>query len=216
MTPRVTENPEGLILTALEIIVSSVITLTGLYLAYSFNRQQRLKVAEKRVDAYRELWQVTGPARPSRLDPADGGGPITPAEARDLYDAITAWYFADGNGMLLTEPTRAMYLEAKRRLVAYATGTTDAMASPAGERRMRELSLLRTQMKFDLTIYGVFYPDSLDDEDQAFIRSCGLNPSSWCRPLTQQLGVRRSQESGRALGPRWPGHRGESGPRAQD
>lgn len=202
-------------MTALEIIVSSVITLAGLYLAYSFHRQQRLKIAEKRIDAYRKLWQVMEPARPSRLDPADGGGPITVAEARELYDGITAWYFADGNGMLLTERTRAMYLVAKRRLSTYAAGAADSKSGRSGEQRMRELSLLRTQMKFDLTIYGVFYPDSLDGRDEAFIRSCGLNPASWCQPLSEKLRVRRSRKSGRASGPRWPGIRGKCGPRAQ-
>jgi hypothetical protein len=204
-------------LTALEIIVSSAITLTGLYLAYSFHRQQRLKVAEQRIDAYRKLWEVMGAARPSRLEPADGAGPISPTEARELYDSITAWYFQNGNGMLLTEPTRAMYLEAKRRLGAYSTETSDGKPSErAGERRMRELSLLRTQMKFDLTIYGVFHPDSLDEEDAAFIRSCGLNPTSWCRPRSQRLGLVRPRTSERVLGPRWPGARGRHGPRAQD
>jgi hypothetical protein len=204
-------------LTALEILVSSAITLTGLYLAYSFQRQQRLKVADQRIDAYRRLWQAMGPARPSRLDPADGAGPISPAEARELYDDVTAWYFENGNGMLLTEPTRAMYLEAKRRLGTYADGVTDATPSVAtGERCMRELSLLRTQMKFDLTIYGVFRPDSLDEADEAFIRSCGLDPASWCRPVSQRLGVRRVRTSKTVAGPRWPGARWKSGPRAHD
>lgn len=88
-----------------------------------------------------------GPARPSHLDPADGASSISPVEARELYDGITSWYFENGNGMLLTEPTRAMYLEAKRRLGAFATGASDPLLASdrAGERRMRELSLLRTQ-----------------------------------------------------------------------
>lgn len=205
------------VLTALEIIVSSAITLTGLYLAYSFHRQQRLKIAEQRIDAYRRLWEVMGPARPSRLDPGDGAGPITAAEAGELYDAITAWYFTNGNGMLLTQATRSMYLEAKRRLGTYATATADAAREPdAAKRRMRELSLLRTQMKFDLTIYGVFQPNSLDAEDEEFIRGCGLNPASWCRPVSQRLGVRRSRTSGRSLGPRWPGVPDKAGPGAHD
>jgi hypothetical protein len=211
---RVTENGA---LTALEVIVTSAITLTGLYLAYSFHRQQRIKIAEQRIDAYRKLWHVMEPARPSRLDPPDSSGPISAAEARELYDSVTAWYFENGNGVMLTEPTRAMYLEAKRRLGAYSSGTLDgADSGAAGERRMRELSLLRTQMKFDLTIYGVFHPDSLDHEDEAFVRSCGLNPQFWGRPLGQRLGIRRFSSRGQASGLRWPGGRGTDTPRAHD
>jgi hypothetical protein len=41
-----------------QLVVTSLIALVGLYVANSFWRQQRLKVAEKRISAYRALWQV--------------------------------------------------------------------------------------------------------------------------------------------------------------
>src|SRR5437588_11994543 len=103
MGPRGSRTRAQAAMTALQIIVTSPITLTGLYLAYSFHRQQRLKVAEQRIEAYRRLWSVMEAARPSRLDPPESAGPITAAQARTLYDDMTAWYFENGNGMLLTE-----------------------------------------------------------------------------------------------------------------
>jgi hypothetical protein len=193
-------------LTALEVIISSAITLTGLYLAYGFHRQQRLKIAEQRIDAYRKLWNVMGPARPSRLDPPESAGPVSASDAGELYKSMTAWYFENGNGMMLTETTRAMYLEAKRLLGAYSACAPDDPASEAeGKRRMRELSLLRTQMKFDLAIYGLFYPGSLDEQDEQFIRACGIDPATWARPLSHRLRIGRYRHAPRTQGPRWPG-----------
>jgi hypothetical protein len=193
-------------MTTTELVTTSAITLTGLYLGYSFHRQQRLKIAEQRIDAYRKLWSLMESAKPSRLDPPESAGPLSADEARALYDRVTTWYFEDGNGMMLTERTRAMYLEAKRRLGGYSSeGAPDEAREAAGERRMRELSLLRTQMKFDLTIYGRFYPDSLDDQDRAFIMECGLDPRYWGRPLSQRLRRHPRRFNPTPSGPRWPG-----------
>jgi hypothetical protein len=124
-----------------------------------------------------------------------------------MYDRFSTWYFASGNGMLLTAPTLAMYLVAKRRLAA------SLAAARAGEgdwniecvSRMRELSLLRTQMKSDVAIYGRFYPGSLSASDEAFLRASGLNPSRWARPWWQRL-VPTQLRRGRypREGPLWP------------
>jgi hypothetical protein len=203
--------------TTVELVTTSAITLIGLYLAYSFHRQQRLKIAEQRIEAYRKLWSLMEPARPSRLDHPESAGSLSVAEARELYDRATAWYFEGGNGMMLTAQTRAMYLEAKRRLGAYSSGARSAKGNgTGGERRMRELSLLRTQMKFDLAMFGVFYPDSLDDQDNEFIDACGLDSRYWGRPLTQRLLSRLSPGNATSAGPRWPGRSSKQAPRAHD
>ena len=45
----------------------------------------------------------------------------------------------------------------------------------------RQLSLLRTQLKSDLVIYGRPYGSPLNDEDRAFLTACGvdLNVKPW-------------------------------------
>jgi hypothetical protein len=173
----------------MELAITSAITLVGLYLAHSLIRQQRVRVAEERVACYRELWELMAVARPDRLLAADGAGPMTVEEAGTMYDRFSAWYFDRGRGMMLTAPTLAMYVVAKRRLAA------SLAAARAGEAdwtkdslsRMRELSLLRTQMKSDVAIYGRFYRGYLGACDHEFLRACGLNPSRWARPWWQRL-----------------------------
>jgi len=151
-----------------------------LYLAHNVRRQQRLKVAELRVEADRELWGHMRVARPTRLEPPESKGPLTPKEAEGLYGEMTTWYFEGGNGMLLPHDTREMYLTAKSRLGRYAT-QGDGAAAEEGRRRMRELSLLRSQMKSDLDIYGDPY-FGLRADDGEFIEASGLDRLRWGRP----------------------------------
>jgi mannose-6-phosphate isomerase-like protein (cupin superfamily) len=164
-----------------ELAITSLIAVIGLYLAHSFTRQQRLKIAEQRVGAYRKLWGQMLVARPSRTEPPENKEPLTPAEAGDLYGKMTHWYFEGGNGMLLPHDTREMYLEAKGRLGRYAMERREPGSGKAGRQVTRHLSLLRSQMKNDLDIYGVFYFDALDPEDREFIRASGLDPERWGR-----------------------------------
>lgn len=132
--------------------------------------------------------------------------------------------------MMLTDATSAMYLEAKKRMGAFAASRADAEDPrwrKMSERRLRESSLLRTQMKFDLDIYGTFYPDSLDPDDEEFVRACGLNPTRWARRWPQRLRLwsrrwpkrlqlRSQPPPPLAGGPRWPGSRDPGSTRARD
>ncbi len=163
------------------LLLASVLTVVGLYLAHSFSRQQRVKVAEERLGAYRALWELMEVAAPSRKE--DGRGPLSKPEARELYSKMTSWYYDSGNGMLLPDRTQTMYLKAKEELGKYAVAI-DGVDDANGERRIRELSLLRTQMKADLDIYGVFSPRSLEEKeaDEEFLRACKLDPHRWARP----------------------------------
>jgi hypothetical protein len=162
--------------------ITSAFAVIGLYLAHSFTRAQRLKIAEQRVEGYRKLWGEMFVARPSRVEAPENKSPLTPEEAADLHGAMTKWYFEDGQGLLLPHDTREMYLAAKQRLGRYASEGEDGDWEQAGNRAMRDLSLLRSQMKSDLKIYGVFYFDSLDEGDRAFLRASGLDPERWGRP----------------------------------
>ena len=164
-----------------ELVITSVIALIGLWLAHSFTRQQRLKIAEQRVDSYRKLWGHMHVARPSRTKPPENQGPLTQREAGCLHREMTRWYFDSGNGMLLPHDTREMFLKAKERIGCYASEGGEPDSQKAGQRVMRDLSLLRSQMKSDLDIYGVFYFNSLDRGDKEFIRASGLDPERWGR-----------------------------------
>ena len=164
-----------------QFLITSAIAVIGLYLAHSFNRQQRIKIAEQRVEGYRKLWGQMFVARPTRVEPPENLGPLTPEEAASLHAEMTKWYFEGGNGMLLPHDTREMYLAVKRRLARYASAS-QSDSDEAGRRAMRDLSVLRSQMKSDLQIYGVFYFETLNDGDRELIRLSGLDPDRWGRP----------------------------------
>jgi hypothetical protein len=159
-----------------QLVVTSVIALVGLYLANGFRRQQRLKVAEKRISAYRALWEIMEVSRATRLLEA-GRGPITPAEAADLYEKMIHWYYASGNGMLFTQKTKSIYLVACRRLSL--SGQVEGNHPAEGLQRMRELSILRTLMTLDLQPFdAVHIPDF---EDSQFLLEAGIDPRTWAR-----------------------------------
>jgi hypothetical protein len=160
--------------------ITTAITVVGLYLAHSFRRHQRLKIAERRMTAYSGLWQIMELARPIRLEKWDKAGPLRREEARMLCDQMTTWYYESANGMVLTNDTKDMYVLAKKKLGAYSIAT-DPEWEHDGEQLIRDLSLLRTQMKLDLDIYGVFYFDRRA-EDEAFLCEVGFNPKTWARP----------------------------------
>ena len=160
-------------------LVTTAVAVIGLYLTNSLRRQHRLRMAEKRLDAYRELWALMAVARPTRLKEYDGGGPLTRTEAETLYRDTTDWYFGDGNGMLLMEPTKTLYLRVKETLGNYSAGEGEDWRTE-GLRVMRQLSLLRTQMKLDLDIFGEsYFEGEFRDEDREFLRSAGIDPDRW-------------------------------------
>jgi hypothetical protein len=168
------------------IIISAFLAVTGLYLTHSLRRQQSLKIAEQRVAAYRTLWQLTYVARRTRWDPADGSGPLTGEEACKLYKDMACWYYNSGNGIFLTGVTTEFYTAVRKRLNAYAISKDQAGA----DRCMRDLSLLRQQMRVDLkTISGrPSYWESLDKDDKEFLKSVRIrNPERWARPWYREL-----------------------------
>ncbi len=171
------------------IAVTTILTLVGLYFANSLRLRTRAEiekgVAEKRFAAYAKLWAHTKVASPMR------GSPLTENERSDLYTTLTDWYYDDGNGMLLTEQTRNVYLNAKRNLTCLdkelvpeslakrVLATRDDRESIRGQASIDQLSLLRTSMRADIRIFTEPYKESLKPEDTAFLTSCKVD-------LTQQ------------------------------
>jgi hypothetical protein len=164
------------------IAVTAVLTLVGLYFGNSLRLKTRTEVeanvAEKRFAAYAGLWAETKIASPMRA------APLTPAERSQLYDKLTDWYYDDGNGMLLSEKTRNIYLRAKKNLTCPANELVpESLAEQAaqdgdavrGQASIDQLSLLRTSMRADIRIYTQPYDEELSPEDVAFLKASKID-----------------------------------------
>jgi hypothetical protein len=183
------------------VIATTLLGIVAAYFSYSYGRQLKLSLASRRLEAYSKLFEATGLAAPTRLDERTGlvktahalDRSLTVGERRALFKMLTTWYYTDGNGMLLTKLTRNVYLSAKHNLVC-----DDAKLEPDRFRKwlerterigkgtsltpeergcfsIRQLSLLRTQMKTDLAIYGLPYAGGLQPHEVEFLRGCHVD-----------------------------------------
>lgn len=177
------------------------VTAAGLWFAYSYSRQMALKLSETRLKAYSRLWVISGIAAPTRLDGWADGGHLPLDERRKLWAAMTDWYFEDGHGMLLAATSKEVYLNVKHNLICESsdlrpTGLADRISEelhlPAGQElndtvrgtlTIRLISLLRTQLKSDLAIYGETYSGKLNDYERFFLLNSEVNLRSkaWAR-----------------------------------
>ena len=172
-------------------VATLVVTAVGLWLAYNYRRQMALKLSETRLDAYSRLWEITGVAAPVRQDGWGDDGYLRLDERRELWAAMTDWYYAKGNGMLLTAITKEVYLNVKHNLICepsklrpaglaaqikpYLPAGQELDAKVRGNLVIRLVSLLRTQLKSDLTIYGPTYSGKLNNYERFFLRESGVN-----------------------------------------
>jgi hypothetical protein len=185
-------------------------TLIGVWFANNYRRQMNIKLAEGRREAYARLWVLTGLAAPTRLNASEEAGPLSLTERQDLHQAMTDWYYAKGNGMLLAKNTRQVYLHAKHNLVCEEMSDLkpkgldkdlppiDDEGAGDGEKRkvaqekearlrgilsIKQLSLLRTQLKSDLAIYGDPYTGELEDHECRFLWGSGvdLGSKTWAK-----------------------------------
>ncbi len=160
------------------IAVTAVLTLAGLYFGNALRLKTRTEVeanvAEKRFAAYAALWAQTKTASPMRRVP------LTRAERSQLYDQLTDWYYDGGNGMLLTEETRNIYLQAKKNLICPTEELVpESLVEQAvrdgdaarGQASIDQLSLLRTSMRADIRIYTQPYDEELSPEDIGFLKA---------------------------------------------
>lgn len=195
----------------LELAATVALGIVGLYFAHSYRRQLRLNLANDRIEAYGRLWALTEKASPSRLGTDDP--PLKDLKDRKtLLSEITAWYYEGGNGMLLANDSRNIFLKAKTNLKAEVPQDLDPKELVGYVRRfpgfsvaddnhnalfaclaVRQLSLLRSQMKADLAIYGKPYSSKLKDHEAAFLTACDVSfrHRLWRKalPLSQQIRV---------------------------
>jgi hypothetical protein len=165
------------------VAVTLVLGIAGFIVARNINRDIKLKLAERRLAAYERLWALMRAASPYS-EPLDDRG------RQLLQEKFTDWYYANGDGMLLERASRSVYLEAKDNLVRKLTDltpkesrqrlkelTADDLEGERGKLSQRQLSLLRTQLKSDLAIFGRPYGPTMGHEDRAFLVHCGVDIS---------------------------------------
>lgn len=164
-----------------QLVITSLLAVIGLSLAHSYRRQQRLRIAERRLDAYAKLWELTEVARPTRVKEVsvDRQGPLRREEARDLYEQMTHWYFRSGNGLLLPSATKRLYMKVKERLGAYAV-SGESSSDEDGRQCMQELGVLRAQMRLDLDVYSD--PYSWDEASDELLKAAGIASEGWGMP----------------------------------
>ncbi|MFI9818228.1 hypothetical protein [Saccharothrix variisporea] len=169
-------------------IGTAFLGVVGVWLAHNIRRQMRVKLAERQADAYVRLWTITAAASPSRTTPLDV------AERRELCAGMDRWYFDEGNGVFMPRLTRNLFVAAQSNLICpndavqpgvLAEELAELPAADAERRRgcvsIRHLSLLRTQLKVDLSLHlGFDHLSRIYPEDRAFLRACGI--SDWRRP----------------------------------
>lgn len=196
------------------VAVTGGLGLAGLYFANSLKRRARQdldrEVAEKRFAAYGAMWTHMVNASPMNAvelaEASDTGSPADAGHARDdgrtidrgqLFVDLTRWYYKGGNGMLLSQDARNIYLTAKANLVCapdkfLPASARAAVANDDSERDrliVRQLSLLRTAMRGDIAIYTAPWGSALTDEDVSFLYACGVDVSRdpWRASLPRQL-----------------------------
>jgi len=155
------------------------------YLANNLRRQLHLKIVDRKLESYTRLWALMKEAGPWRLE--CGMGPISAQERKKLYDSMTDWYFS-GDGMLLDRTTREIYLNAKFNLICDDTDLRPTELidgrpqNPQGQERwraelsMKQLSLLRQSMRYDLAIYTDPYQTRPpEDPEKEFLKAAGAD-----------------------------------------
>jgi hypothetical protein len=175
------------IITGVQAVATIILTGVGVFLVHNWRRQLELKMVDKRLEAYSSLWEEMEIASPMRLQGLERK-PLSEKERFELYDKFTSWYYENGNGMLILSNTRNLYLQVKENLICPVekfepelsrkrlkkiSWSTDRYDRLRGELSIRQLSLLRTRMKADLAIYGIYFFGNLTPEDKELLKACG-------------------------------------------
>jgi hypothetical protein len=172
--------------TVAQIIIAAaavLLTAIGTWIAQDHRRQLRVKLADRRYEAYASLWEISGQIRVRSADKAD-------AELRDSISiAMDDWYFNHGYGMLLSTPARLLFFAIKQDLVCPPDQMVPEslrariLELPEGSRSAlitcscrRYMSILRAQLKSDLAIYGTLVHDKRLPDERDLLISCGLSP----------------------------------------
>jgi hypothetical protein len=178
---------------AQSVIAAGTVLLSGIgiWVAHNYRRQLRVKLADRRFEAYTALWEISGQIRVSKA--ADVGAALRSS----VSSAMDDWYFTNGYGLLLPAHTRNLYFSVRQvldypadkrmpktlnsRLLNISKEEREFLISCAC---LRYLSTLRAQLKADLAVYGrLSHTRKLPDERE-LLSSCGISPGP--PPLPQR------------------------------
>jgi hypothetical protein len=160
--------------------------LVGLWIAHSYRRQVKVKLAERLADSYAALWELTRTASTGRP------GPRTVESRAEMEELLENWYFDNGNGLLMSKPSRLLFFHIKGNLTAPASemvpkslsdrfpgldpAEVDAVRACA---HSRQISMLRTQLKDDLAIYrGRSHQRHRRKDERDLLTMCGIDCGS--------------------------------------
>jgi hypothetical protein len=186
-----------------------IVGAAGILLAKNISGERKLKLVERRMNAYEQLWELLRVSSPT-------AAPMSEGARWRLHASMTDWYYTNGNGLHLSKDGQQLYLKAKTNLIC---SVDDIKPSSAAERikmipigRLEEergklasvqLSLLRTQLKKDITVHGRPYGDTPDEEGFEFLKDCNINvnalpwsqrgwpwprPPWWPQPVLKRTG----------------------------
>jgi hypothetical protein len=135
--------------TALAIVIPALIGLVTGAVATAYKSRKDLevqydiKLREERIAAYKELWKEL--ARLAYYAPEK---PLTRGVARELSEALRAWYFETG-GLLMSVETREPYFDLQRALKA-VTESDAELSTPTADALKQLGSRLRTATTDDV------------------------------------------------------------------
>ena len=129
----------------LQILATLIVGAIGAYFSYNYRVQTRLKMLELRIDAYRKLFAATEIASPTRLGRSTQ---LSEEEARKLGSDIYAWYYDNGNGLLMPNRTRRHLQWLQRTLQG------EPVDDVAPDPLLGEISRLRAMLRQDVGIFG--------------------------------------------------------------
>lgn len=166
----------------IQTLLTVTVAAAGLWLAHNYRRQLKSKIADRMLIAYPELWELTAVSDLNREPP------MTDDESRQLAQEMMIWYYANGNGMLMSSTTRAFFFAVRGNLVAPLQNLKPASlrTAPAGTEgptadlrltciRSRQLSVLRTLLKTDMAVYfGTRHLRKLRRDEWELLLLCGM------------------------------------------
>jgi hypothetical protein len=169
----------------LDALATFFLGTVGLWIGNSYRRHMRATLSVRAVEAYARLWEITAIANHKRTVP------LTEDDRLALADAMVEWYFNSGDGMFMPTPTRKLFFAIVDNLGLPVAGmhpktvTVELARQPAlivdarrGCMCAREMSILRTQLKSDLTIYlGATTFVHLRSDERELLKECNVRPT---------------------------------------
>ena|SRR5215469_12346160 len=172
---------------AQSVIAAAAVVLSGvgLWAAQNYRRQLRVKLAEQLFKAYISLWEITGQLTMRTAVTMDA------TKRKTIATAMEDWYFSRGYGLLMPPTTRKLYFAIMQDLSfpleeAVPESLRKKVLRLPKERHnlvmacacQRYLSLLRTQLKDDLAVYGRISNRRRISDERELLSSCGISPGS--------------------------------------